>query len=123
MTKERFAEIYCKRFCIVSDYVSSTYIVDSLNHIIIFKGVDENDEVIIETTNTTINDIITEFYKIPSVRIYGIISARIWDCEKRKVIKNITDLPDADIKSLKRNQKKLEYNSQISELLQKVRYL
>lgn len=126
MTEKEFKEKYTRRFCIVSNYVSSTYILDEDNIPIYIANIlnkGKDDENIAISFGSSIENIISDFYKIPSVFTYGIISAYIWDGSVRKVIKNITDLPDNDIKILKRNHKKLEYNKQITELLQKVRDL
>ena len=83
-----------RRLHIVSNYSKSAYILDINDRI----DVKNPKGVLIESIS--IDTVLLRFYEIN--KIYGIISAYVWDSDLQKVERYITDLPGNEIKEMKK---------------------
>ena len=101
-----------KKLCIMSAYNTSSWDLD------IHNKIDIKNEKNIVLESITINSMIMRFYEIPSVETYGIISAYIWDTEKREIVEHIKDLPDLPKKNLVKAKQLLEIDKKINYLQQ-----
>jgi|AntAceMinimDraft_18_1070375.scaffolds.fasta_scaffold20867_8 hypothetical protein len=95
---------------VISNYSNGSWILD------VHDKIDIKNEKGIILESISINSMITRFYENKIVKPFGIISAYIWDNDKRKVEKYITGLPDNEhkkrmkdhqIKIIKEEQRKL----------------
>ena len=106
-----------RKLCVNSAYVSSSWVLDIHNKI----DVHNHKKVVVESIS--IDSMLMRFYEMKNVKPFGIISAYIWDTEKREVVEYITDLPDSahkarmELRQLKNINEKIKHLQQLRENL------
>lgn len=84
---------------IESAYSSSVHKLDIHDCI----QVRNENNVVIESL--TIDQMIKYFYENSNAKIFGIDRAFIWNLDEKRIVKEITDLPDSVIKETKKNKR------------------
>jgi hypothetical protein len=98
---------------IESDYTTMIHELD-VNNCIQIKNKEKN---IVEYF--TISQMIKYFYENTNDKEYGINRVFIWSIDEKKIIKEITDLPNTKIKEINKNKKTNKFISEILILINK----